>query len=253
MRIHKSKIKIADLKNVPELERALFVMLGHLVNELNVLNKTFYLCSQFKEEPKWRTHAHTSQALVFARILVGKLYEGWELLRKGYFESQISKRYDEKLNEEAKNGLGKLKQYFGRDNLIKDIRNNFAFHYSVEDAKSVLARELNEDELIMYLAENNGNTLYYFSEYVVNYALLEAIEKGDPGKALERLISESAKVVSWFNDLAGGIMAHITEEYLLEKDGKLSLEPIELGEVPIAEKVEIPYFFTSEPPRDHQQ
>ena len=252
MRIHKSKIKIADLKKVPELERALFVMLGHLVNELNALNKTFYLCSQFKEEPKWRTHAHTSQALVFARILVGKLHEGWELLRKGYFESKISKRYDEKLNEEAKNGLGKLKQYFGRDNLIKEIRNNFAFHYSVEDAKSALARELDEDELIMYLAENSGNTLYYFSEYVVNYALLETIEKGDPGKALERLISESAKVVSWFNDLASGFMAHITEEYLLEKDGKLSLEPIELGEVPIAEKVEIPYFFTSELPRNYQ-
>jgi hypothetical protein len=217
-------------------------MLGHLANELNVLNKTFYLCSQFKEEPKWRTHAHTSQALVFARILVGKLYEGWELLRKGYFESQISKRYDEKLNKEAKDGLGKLKQYFGRDNLIKEIRNNFAFHYSVEDAKSVLAQDLNEEELLMYLAESNGNTLYYFSEYIVNYALLEAIEKGDPGKALERLISESSKVVSWFNDFASGVMVHIIEEYLLEDDGKLVLEPIEIGEVPVAKKIEIPYF-----------
>ena len=53
-------------------------------------------------------------------------------------------------------------------------------------------------------------------------------------------------VVSWFNSLASGIMAHITEQYLLEKDGKLALESIELGEVPVAEKVEIPYFFTSE-------
>ena len=247
VRIHKSKIRLTDLRKIPEKERALFVLLGHLVNELNVLNKTFYLCSQFKEEPKWRTHAHISQALVFARVLVGKLYEGWELLRKGYFESQISIRYDENLNEEAKEGLGKLKQYFGRDNLIKEIRNNFAFHYSVEDAKSVLGHELNEEELLMYLAENNGNTLYYFSEYVVNYALLEAIVKGDPGKALERLIDESAQVVSWFNNLASGIMVHITEEYLLGSDGRLTLEPIELGQLPVAEKIEIPYFFTSEP------
>lgn len=246
MKVHRSKIRLTDLRKIPEEDRALFVLLGHLVNELNVLNKMFYLCSQFKEESKLRTHAHISQALVFARVLLGKLYEGWELLRKGYFESKISKRYDEQLNKEANDSLVKLKQYFGRDNLIKDIRNNFAFHYSVEDAKSALGHDLDEEELLMYLAENNGNTLYYFSEYVVNYALLEAIVKGDPDKALERLISESAKVVSWFNDLASGIMAHITEEYLLGSDGKLALKTIELGEVPVAEKIEIPYFFTSE-------
>lgn len=224
----------------------MFVLLGHLVNELNILNKTFYLCSQFEEEPKWRTHAHTTQALVFAKVLVGKLYEGWELLRTCYFASQVSKRYDGKLNDEAGTGLAELKQYFGKTNLIKNVRNYFAFHYSFEDAKSALSGDLNEEELLMYLAENNGNSLYYFSEYVVNYALLEVIEKGNPAKAIERLIEESAKVVRWFNDLASGIMAKITEEYLLESDGKLPLEEINIGRVPVAEKIEIPYFFTSE-------
>lgn len=250
MLINRSKIKLADLQKIPEGERALFVLLGHLINELNILNKTFYLCSQFEEEPKWRTHAHITQALVFAKMLVGKLYEGWELLRTGYFESQISKSYHGKLNDEVKNSLAMLKHYFGKKNLIEAVRNSFAFHYSVKDAKFVLSRDLNEEELVMYLAANNGNTLYYFSEYVVNYALLEAIEKGNPQRALERLMDESAKVVRWFTDLASGIMVYITEEYLLESDGKLPLEEIELGTVPVAEEIRIPYFFTSN--RDKQ-
>lgn len=245
MIINRTRIKLAGLRKIPENERALFVLLGHLVNELNILNKTFWLCSQFEKGPEWSTHAHTTQALLFAKVLVGKLYEGWELLRTGYFEPQVSKRYDGKLNEEAKDSLGKLKQYFGKENLIKDVRNSFAFHYSVEDAKSVLSRDLNEEELVMYWAENNGNTLHYFSEYVVNYALLEAIDKDDPQKAIERLMDESAKVVRWFTDLASGIMVHITEEYLLESDGKLAREEIDLGKVPVAEEIRIPYFFTS--------
>jgi hypothetical protein len=253
MKIHKWKIKLTDLRKIPENERVLFVLLGHLVNELNVLNKTFKLCSQFPEEPKWRTHAHTSQALVFARVLLGKMYEGWKLLEKGYFHSQLSRHYHDKLNEEAKEGLGKLKQYFGKgDNLIKEIRKKFAFHYSLEDVKSALGDELDEEELVIYLAETNGNTLFYFSEYIVNHALLEAIVKDDPEKALERLINESSKVVSWFTDVATGITAQIAEEYLLGSDGRPPLEPIELGSVPIAEQIEIPYFFTSDLSRGDQ-
>lgn len=246
MKIHRAQLGATKLSKVPENERVLFVLLGHFVNEINVLNKTFYLCSQFQDEPKWRSHAHTSQALVFARILIGKLYEGWELLRKGYFDSQTSKIYDERLNQEAKDALSNLKRYFGRANLIDTIRNKFSFHYSLPDTRVALARELDNEELLMYLADSNGNTLYYFSEYIVNTALLEAIEEGDTGKALERLIGESAKVVRWFNELASGIMAHVVDKYLLESDGKLMLESIDLGHVPVAEQIEIPYFFTSE-------
>ena len=89
---------MTKLRIVPEHERTLFVLLGHVVNEINVLNKTFYLATQFEEEPRWRVHAHISQSLVFARALVGKLNEGWELLQKGYFNSQLSREYDKHLD-----------------------------------------------------------------------------------------------------------------------------------------------------------
>ncbi|HTT07406.1 MAG TPA: hypothetical protein VMH34_01240 [Gammaproteobacteria bacterium] len=245
MIIQKSRLNLTKLRQIPEKERALFVLLGHVVNEVNVLNKTFYLCTQFQDEPKWRSHAHTSQALVFARLLIGKLYEGWNLLRKGYFESQISKIYDEKLHPEASKAPDDLKKYFGRENLIETIRNNFSFHYSLPDALIGLGQAITEEELLIYLAENNGNTLYYFSEIVINAALLEAVVEGDPKKALERLMDESAKVVNWFNELASGIMVHVIETYLLETDKNLVLEPVDLGSVPVAEQIEIPYFFTS--------
>jgi hypothetical protein len=77
VKVNRWRVDREKLRAIPENERALFVLLGHAVNEINILNKTFYLSTQFSEEPKWRAHAHVSQSLVFARALTGKLNEAW--------------------------------------------------------------------------------------------------------------------------------------------------------------------------------
>lgn len=223
----------------------MLVLLGHAVNEINILNKTFYLSCQHPDEPRWRVHAHVSQSLVFARALTGKLWETWMLLKNGYFGSALSRKYGERLDAEAIQALDALKKYFGRKNLIKIIRDRFAFHYSLSDANCVPAVQPTADELVMYLAKDNGNTLFYFSDVLVNNALLEAIDPGEPQRAMDRLMTESAKVVSQINEAAGAIMATVVEGYLMAADGKLVLEEIEIGEPPVAEEMELPYFITS--------
>ena len=50
-----------------ESERTLFFLLGHAVNEINVLNKLFYFSNNYDHEQEWRRHAHLTQGLVLAR------------------------------------------------------------------------------------------------------------------------------------------------------------------------------------------
>jgi hypothetical protein len=245
VKVNRWRVDREKLRAIPENERALFVLLGHAVNEINILNKTFYLSTQFSEEPKWRAHAHVSQSLVFARALTGKLNEAWQLLQSGYFQTQLSREYHQHLEASVVDALDKLKKYFGRKNLIEVIRNRFAFHYSFDDAKAVLERDLPDDEMVMYLAEDQGNTLYYFSELVVNTALLDALEAGTEEQALSRLMGESARVVSWLNDVAGGIMFRVVEKYLLDPAGRPTFEEVDIGDPVVAEDVEIPFFITT--------
>ncbi|MFI5295975.1 MAG: hypothetical protein ACHQ0Y_13245 [Thermodesulfovibrionales bacterium] len=178
MKVNRWQIDSKKLRVIPEDERVLFILLGHAVNEINILRKTFYLFSQFSEEPRWRAHVHTSQSLVFARILTGKLFEAWELLRKGYFGTRLSHEYDQHLDTEIKEALKSLKQYFGRDNLIDTIRNRFAFHYSPNDAKAILEHSLPNEEMVMYMAPDEANTLYYASEFVVNILTSAGVSAG---------------------------------------------------------------------------
>jgi len=250
VKINRSRIDMTKLRAMPENERALFVLLGHAVNEINVLNKTFYLATQYNERPEWRAHAHSSQSLVFARALTGKLYEAWQLLQKGYYGTQLSREYDKHVDAEVKDALDGLGRYFSRENIVAEIRNRFAFHYSLDDAKVGLALALPEDKMIMYLATDNGNTLYYFSEVVVNAALLEALEPGAHEKAMERLRTESQRVVGWFNDAAQGIMYRVVEKYLLDANGKMTFDKVDIGIPAVAEEVEIPYFITTNLPKE---
>jgi hypothetical protein len=245
MKIHRAPIDPEKFRSIPDDERALLVLLGHAVNEINVLNKTFYLACQHPDEPLWRVHAHVSQSLVFARALTGKLWETWMLLQNGYFGTALSRKYQDKLGDEATQALDRLKQYFSRNNLIKTIRDRFAFHYSLSDVNCIPSVLPTNDELVMYLAKDNGNTLFYFSDVIVNSALLEAINPGAPERAMDRLMTESAKVVSQINEAAGAIMATIVGGYLMAADGKLLIEEIEIGEPPLAEQVELPFFITS--------
>ncbi|MFC0666138.1 hypothetical protein ACFSKY_14515 [Azotobacter chroococcum] len=247
MVIYEWLLKPEKLRQMPEDERALFVLLAHVANELNVLNKLFYICSQHRKDEKWHIHAHTTQALIIARLFVGKLYEAWEALQQGYFKSMLGRKYTPLLPADAKESLSKLKKYFGKPNIVRELRNNFAFHYSLEHIKGTLNKNLNKDEpdsseMIAYMSNSIGNTLYYFSESVIGAAILEKIDQSQPAAAFDKLIVESTDLMAWFNEFIGGIMFLFCEKYMLEDDGKITLLPINIGSIPLAESIEIPYF-----------
>ncbi len=246
MKIFRASTPKAALEQIPDDERVLYVLLGHLANELNVLNKFFFFSSHFDTTKKWLTRAHTMQSLLFARLLIGKISEGWQLLQQGFFGTKLSKTFETAMTDAAKSALDNLKRYFGKDNLITNARNRFSFHYSLADTRTALKTAPDSDEWEIYLAEQQVNGLYYVSEIITSYALLEMIEPGDHRKAMDRLVHESSQVVGWLLAFIGGYMIVITEKYFLDENGKLLLEPIDIGGVPSADSIEIPYFVSEE-------
>ena len=231
-----------------ESERTLFLLLGHAVNEINVLNKLFYFANNYDHETEWRRHAHLTQGLVLVRALIGKLNETWELLNKTYFKTQLSKLYGPKLNPDAAEAVQNLGKYFGKSNLIRKLRNSFSFHYDASEISKINPHDLGEDELVVYMAQNNGNSVYYASEYAVNVAILESIVPGNAQESFDKLLLETTTVVGWLNEAAQGIMAEIADLYLAPAHGPIPLEPIDIGELPSAESVIIPYFTASPSP-----
>lgn len=246
---HEINIPIAKLLDMPETERNLFLMLGHLANELSMLKKLFLFCSHSESVDKWQSRANNAQALVMARVLIGKLWEGWLLLQKCFFGSKLSQQYDSLLSAEAKESLSSLKRYFNiKDNMIKKLRDNFSFHYSCEEMTKAFARttESETDELQMYIGDNVGNSLFFASEHIVNQSLLETVLPGKPNEeAMERLVEESTQVAGWFIHVISGCMDVIAERYFLNENGRLEISAIDIGSVQAMNEIRVPYFVSA--------
>ena len=177
---------------IPEAERTLLVLSAHAANELSVLTKLFLFCSKHEGETEVEREAINAQAMAIGRILTGKLYECWQLLRSVFFDTQLSKMYEPKFDEKTKAALTSLKQYFGRKNIIEAVRNHHAFHYSPDQIKQGYTKLAGDESLNIYMSKTNANTLYAFADKIANYSLVEDINPGRPSEAFDSLISETS-------------------------------------------------------------
>ena len=242
MQIQRVLLTPLQLANVPKDERAFLVLLAHIQNEVNVLNKLLACCT--KIEPGIRSQVHTGncQALVLCRTLIGKLHEAWNAIQEGFFKSKLSKQYEGLLQEPAASALSQLKNYFGKKNLITSVRNTFAFHYSLEQAGALVQADTDPEELAIYLHAHVGNSLYQFAEFALNKALLDSIVSADPALAMDRMLTEMSFVVARVNEFGQGMMMVILDKFVGDVVLRQSAEQMELHHVPKFSEVRIPFF-----------
>ena len=214
----------ALLMAMPEAERTLFLMLGHLANELHMLNALQHgssgaLPDGTSNEGAAEVHKRfqDTQTLLLIRILIGKLNEAWQLLTGNFYGAKLSKTYVPLLSDHGQQCLDELKRYFKRKgNVVHTVRNNFGFHYSPESVAKALP-SIPEDETgweIIY-SQRRVNTLYYASEMGSGYALLATIcPGGTPQEAMKMLFSETADVTHWMTDFVDECLALFAKTFL---------------------------------------
>lgn len=249
MKIRRVELPPEAFQALSENDRGLLVLLGHILNDVSVLNKLLACTARIEAGPSWVVHTGSCQAFLFAKLLIGKLSEAWTAIQNGYFRTSSSRTYADLLPPPAAESLTELKSYFSRTNLIARVRNTFAFHYSFEHAKQPLPADVVSDELVLYLHQHTGNSLYQFSEYAMNRALLKVIDPTDPAAAMQRMLSELSTVVNWLNEFTQGLMIAILGRNVgLENLHKYSTD-IDVPDAPFHTQVTIP-FFIEFPPRD---
>jgi len=243
MIIHRLTLTPESLAALPSNERALLNVIGHALNEMNVVLKLFLLSSNYDFEPPVVRHAQLCQTMVLSKLLVGKVHEIWSVLQKGYFGTGLSKTYRADLEPEHVEALDKLKRYFGRKNVVESVRNQFAFHYSLEHGAPAPGPETPADALAIYFGETVGNSLYQFAEQSMGMAMLDGIDAEDPQRAYDRLFMETREVASWLDTIGQGILFAILERHTSITSRRKELESIDLGLMPQSKDVRIPFFF----------
>jgi len=242
VRIHHITLSRTQLDAVPETERRLLVLIAHASNEINVLSKLFHFSARAASKTPILMQAENTQSLVLGRVLTGKIYECWRLLKSAFFGTALSKTYQPQFDEEALQALEALKRYFGRDNIIATVRNLYAFHYSTDQVDAGYQRLVEGDPLEVYLAKSNANTLYTFGDTIVGRAMLESIKPGDHQAAFEMLVDETTKAVARINTVIGATMAICFKTYIGDDLYAMGAKLVEIEGAPDSQDVSIPYF-----------
>jgi hypothetical protein len=243
MTIFRARLKKDFLVSLPEEERKLFLALGHIGNEINALHKLILWSSDFSSDNQAVLHGKISFSLMFVRFLAGKLKEAHKLITQRFLSAPVGKAYEAELSPEGRQALDNIKRYFGRQNIIDQVRNSFAFHYSPDAIDSVLPGV--SDELDLYLGDDGGaNTLYYFSEVLANMALLDAMGETDLASAMGRLIADVLAVAKSVLNFAEAFMARFVEKHSPDVwDG--FAEPVSVDDLQSIRSISLPWFTDS--------
>ena len=239
MKLLKINIPKSKLDTIPEIEQVFFIQLMHFLNELNILQKCVIVSSnKLASLTTIEKRGQISQSHFFIRILAGKLNEGWEMIRKDFFNTQLFKKYENLLSQKGKESLSELIGYFNdKNSKVRLIRNKFAFHYDKEKIKEEIDKIPQEELLEMYISEHRGNCLYSLSDIVVNWAILNSIDSSNSQRAMKILIGEIAiKVSGCFQEFGGDCVRIIGEKL------ELDYTEVEIPEPPSIDDVKLPYF-----------
>ena len=238
MELKKLTFKKETIDNIPEKERILIVQLSIFSNEISMLHKLIVFSNNIKGKGPLLT-AQNIQSFFLIKLLAGKLYEGWELLRKSYFGSKLSIEYDDKLSKRGKNNLEFIKTYFGKTNVIKLIRNKYTFHYDKDHILDGLKAIPNDEELDMYLASDIGNTLYSMAHIISSYALFKEVRSNSEYEALKIIFKDVLTISAKYLIVSVELIQNILSK------NKLTIHKvthIRVGGVQNIESVMLPYF-----------
>jgi len=231
----------ADLNSLSDAERKLFVIAGHVSNEVGILQKLLVWSMNSKPASQEGGHGFTTQNLVIAKLLAGKLSEGWRVLDRFYF-SGPSREYHDLLPDEARTAEGELRRYFGQENAIKEVRTNFAFHYSADEVPTILNELPDDFEFLLYLGDETGNSLYFFAEEPMFRQLLDKVPGAEQANAFDVFIRDVQSMARAQTTFFAGCMLVAMQKMFPGRE----FESVEIPNTDTADfnAMSIPFFFS---------
>lgn len=230
LHISKDKFNLA-----PETERTFFVLAANVLTELTILQKctihSINAANDWPSDDKLFQSAQNTQTIFFLRILSGILKEGWELIQTQFNPNKLSQIYDIP-------DLDYIKKYFGRKNIVAEIRKQFGFHFDA----NLIIQELNDlsgyNEFDLYISEVVGNAHYMLTDHIKTTAMAKLAGKEDLKVALDAALSEITDLTSRFQNFFSHYLTLFHEKYLNHSE-KYDMVKIN---VPKFSEIKLPYF-----------
>lgn len=244
IRIRRVSLPTERLASLSISERNFLFFSGHILNELNSLNKVFMWCLNnhvSDSSLNISSLAQGVQSMVYARVLAGKLLEAWNALTPAWFEPKLSLSIGPHLHTDSISSLKVLKKYFNGSSSIYRVRNKFAFHYSAVDLGENWEAAAEGGHLEVIFGGTIGNNLDLAAELVANAAVFKVVDPTDMETGLKTFLDDVQTMTSNFTTFLEGATIVLLEKALGGKLGDHGHEESLTVRQSYSE-VQLPYF-----------
>lgn len=232
------------LKMTPE-ERGMFLLLGYLSNQVNVLWKIVIIALNRNPVDPVDARVSAAQSQILVRITVGLLWEGWRLVEKRLLGSKLGGEYVPLLDSNARAALDSLKKRFGSSGILAAVRNSYSFHYpDLEELEAAFQQaakdEEDEADWGVYMTRGLLNCFFLGSDLVIAHGIGKAVGEADLLTSHAKLLQSLGPISNELSELTFGFAAAVFRRHVGDELGATVVAKI--ADAPKISDLTLPFF-----------
>jgi hypothetical protein len=195
IRVFRVPLTRERLLELPQAERSLLFLFGYAFNQISMLSRLTIFSSNKDPVHEIDQRLSGAQTQMLARLTLGTLHEAWKLIEERFLKTPIGREYVPLLDQKGKDALETIKTNLKGSNLLRKLRNDFAFHYP-EDAdvqkgfEAALTHPDFNDQWNWYFSDALMNSFFFASDLVILHGMTNATGEPDLIQAHIKVMDE---------------------------------------------------------------
>lgn len=198
LNIRSLRFTAKDFKKLPESDQTLAYFLGHIANEVNILQRLIMMAHNLDDNPENpEIQGRTAQTMCLLRVLVGKLNEAYKTIRDKYANNGLHSTLNSELDEHAVDAMNQFMTYLkDKSNKMHILRNKSSFHNDWEFATKGLESLPDDAALFVHTDGKSINTLFHFADLGAAFAMTHCVTPSDFEKGLDAITDEAIELAN---------------------------------------------------------
>src|SRR5262249_30323349 len=181
----------------------------------NALTKLLWFAfNEYRTTDGLKKSAALAQIMLIIKLLAGKLYEGRKLIAKMYSGKKLHQKYQTLLNDEGRAALQQINSYFGRNNIIKKIRQEVAFHFEAKDIPATFSKFADTELMQEYWGASHAGHNLAFGAELLTVRTMQHVTGLPEDKALVAIFKETTEAATWFGAFTQNYTGVLMSQYI---------------------------------------
>jgi hypothetical protein len=241
MNITKLTYSPTDLSALPESHVSAFLIVGHLLNEANILRKLIGISNLQALENEAEDKASLTMSLMLANSIASKIHAGWMSIRKISSDPDFAAVFSDSSVKDPHDQLAPL---VAKNSIVHRFRNAHGAHYPDKLSLANLPGIAAED-VSLYTTKYDGDMLSLISALCAASTLVEISGDKTVGEALSNVIDTIVKAAEHYCTM----LLHIILLFVQKVITAPAAQSVIVNHARPIDEIRLPFF--NDPPVSH--